>query len=61
MQRAPGVQGVTAVCYRERGVQVDWAPLPETVLIEADRILRVDNDRSRPEDGSFQIIVEGGK
>jgi hypothetical protein len=52
---------VTAVCYRERGVQPDWGPLPETVSIPADRILRVDDDPSRPEDGSFRVLVEGGK
>ena len=36
-------------------------PLPETVSIPADRILRVDDDPSRPEDGSFRVLVEGGK
>ena len=61
VQRANGVLGVTAVCYRERGVQPGWAPLPETVSIPADRILRVDDDPSRPEDGSFRVLVEGGK
>ena len=61
VQRADGVLGVTAVCYRERGVQPDWAPLPDTVPIPPDRILRVDNDPSRPEDGSFRVLVEGGK
>ena len=61
VQRANGVLGVTAVSYRERGVQPDWAPLPETVTISADRILRVDDDPSRPEDGSVRVIVEGGK
>jgi hypothetical protein len=61
VQRANGVLGVTAICYRERGVQPDWAPLPETVSIPAGRILRVDDDPSRPEDGSVRVIVEGGK
>ncbi len=61
IQRADGVLGVTAVCYRERGVQPDWGPLVETVAIAPDRILRVDDDPSRPEDGSLRVIVEGGK
>ena len=61
VQRAGGVLGVTAICYRQRGVQPDWVPLPDTVTIPADRILRVDNDRSRPEDGSLRVLVEGGK
>jgi hypothetical protein len=61
VQRANGVQGVTAICYRQRGVQPDWAALPDTVAIGADRILRVDNDPSRPESGSVRVDVEGGK
>ena len=61
VQTAHGVQGVTAVCYRERGVQPQWSPLPETVPIPTDRILRVDDDQSLPERGSLRVIVEGGK
>jgi len=61
VQSANGVQGVTAICYRERGVLPSWAPLPETVDIPADRILRVDDDRSLPERGSLRVIVDGGK
>jgi hypothetical protein len=60
-QRANGVLGVSAVSYRERGVQPTWAALPDTVAIPPDRILRVDNDPSRPESGSLRVIVEGGK
>jgi hypothetical protein len=52
---------VTAVAYRERGVLADLTALPETVFVAPDRILRVDDDRSRPEDGSLRVIVEGGK
>jgi len=61
VQRVPGVEGVTAVCYRERGLQPSWVPLPETVVIAPDRILRVDDDPSRPESGSLRVIVEGGR
>ena len=61
MQGVTGVQGVTAVCFRERGVQPSWSPLPETVTIPADRILRVDDDPSLPERGSLRVIVEGGR
>jgi hypothetical protein len=52
---------VTAVCYRGRGVQPGWSPLPESVAIASDRILRVDDDPSLPERGSLRVIVEGGK
>lgn len=61
VQRANGVRGVASVSYRQRGVQPDWAELTDTVAIPPDRILRVDNDPSRPEDGSLRVLVEGGK
>ena len=61
VQRAAGIAGVAAVAYRERGVQPAWTALPETVSVEPDRILRVDNDPSRPEAGSLRVIVECGK
>lgn len=61
VQRANGVCGVASVTYRQRGVQPDWAELPDTVTIPPDRILRVDNDPSRPEDGSLRVLVEGAK
>jgi uncharacterized phage protein gp47/JayE len=61
VQRANGVRGVVSVSFRQRGVQPDWALLPDTVAIPADRILRVDDDPSRPEDGSLRVVVEGGR
>ncbi len=61
IQSCTGVQGVTQVWYRERGIQTDWAPLPETVTIAADQILRVDDDPSRPDAGSLSVTVNGGK
>jgi Baseplate J-like protein len=61
LQQVPGVLGVTSVSYRLRGIQGSWASLPETLTIAPDRILRMDDDPSRPENGSLQITVEGGK
>jgi hypothetical protein len=61
VQACPGVVGVYRVSYRERGTQLGWGPLPETLTFSADQILRVDNDPSRPEAGSLQVIVEGSK
>jgi hypothetical protein len=61
IQSCPGVVGVYQVQYRERGVQLDWAPLPETLRFASDEILRVDNDPSRPEAGSLRVTVEGSK
>ena len=60
IQACPGVAGVTGVQYRQRGVQA-WAPLPDTLTLGADQILRVDNDPSRPESGSLQVSVEGAR
>jgi hypothetical protein len=61
IQSCPGVVGVYQVQYRERGAQLDWAPLPDTLTFAADQILRVDNDPSRPEAGSLRVTVEGSK
>ncbi len=61
IQSCTGVAGVYQVTYRQRGVQLDWSPLPDTLTFAADQILRVDNDPSRPEAGSLQVTVEGSK
>jgi baseplate J-like protein len=61
IQACPGVAGVYEVSYRQRGVQPDWVPLPETVPFADDEILRVDDDPSRPEAGSLQVTVAGAK
>jgi hypothetical protein len=61
VQACIGVDGVTRVLFRQRGVQTAWAPLPETLTVGADQILRVDDDPSRPEAGSLKVIVNGGK
>jgi predicted phage baseplate assembly protein len=61
VQACPGVDGVTQVLFRQRGVQSGWAPLPETLTVGADQILRVDDDPNRPEAGSLKVIVNGGK
>ena len=61
IQSCPGVAGVFQVQYRQRGAQLDWAPLPETLTFAADQILRVDNDPSRPEAGSLRVTVAGSK
>jgi hypothetical protein len=61
VQAVVGVQGVSSVQYRERGVQGDWTPLPETVAIAPDQVLRVDDDPSRPDAGSLSVTVDGAK
>ena len=61
IQSCPGVAGVYQVLYRQRGAQLDWTALPDTLTMAADQILRIDNDPSRPDAGSLQVTVEGSK
>ena len=60
-QNAVGVDGVTAVTYRRRGLTEDFEPMPETVVVGDDEIIRCDNDPSEPEHGSLRIVVKGGR
>ena len=61
IQNAYGVAGVVAIQYRQRGTTSTFLNLPETVKMSVDAILRLDNNPSRPERGSLNITVEGGK
>jgi hypothetical protein len=61
IQSCPGVDGVSSVQYRERGVQSSYAALPDSLTFASDQILRVDNDPSRPEAGSLVVTVQGSK
>jgi hypothetical protein len=61
IQRAVGVDGVIEIEYRRRGYLPDFVPMPETVTVGRDEIIRVDNDPSQPDHGSIEIVVEGGK
>jgi hypothetical protein len=61
VQGCSGVAGVSQVLFRQRGVQITWTALPDTLTVGTDRILRVDDDPSRPEAGSLKVTVNGGK
>jgi Baseplate J-like protein len=61
IQSCPGVDGVSEVQYRERGVQASYTALPDSLSFAPDQILRVDNDPSRPEAGSLLVTVQGSK
>jgi predicted phage baseplate assembly protein len=61
IQRAPGVEGVLSIAYRRRGVVPNYVEMRDEVDAAADEVLRVDNDPSRPERGTFKVSVEGGK
>jgi hypothetical protein len=61
IQGAPGVLGVSAITYRQRGTFNGFVDLPEVVSPAMRQILRVDNDPSWPERGTIRVIVEGGR
>ncbi len=61
IQAAYGVAGVVSIQYRRRGLIPAYVEAPDTVKVNSDEILRVDNDPSMPEHGSLKLIVEGGK
>ncbi|MDH6243223.1 baseplate J/gp47 family protein [Mycobacterium sp. OTB74] len=61
VQDCTGVAGVSQVLFRQRGVQITWTALPDTMTVGTDQILRVDDDPSRPEAGSLKVTVKGGK
>ena len=60
-QGVPGVDGVVRIRYRRRGLVNDYEPMPETVTVGSDQIIRCDNDPSEPDHGSLRIVVKGGK
>jgi hypothetical protein len=61
IQDVPGVAGVRAITYRQRGSFTGFVDLPEVVAPAPEQILRVDNDPSWPERGTIRVIVEGGR
>ncbi len=61
IQGAPGVAGVHAITYRQRGTFAGFIDLPETVAPGPRQILRIDNDPSWPERGTIRVIAEGGR
>jgi predicted phage baseplate assembly protein len=61
IQACPGVESVSELQYRQRGVVRNWVPLRETLSVAVDQILRVDNDPNRPDAGSLQVTVVGSK
>jgi hypothetical protein len=61
IQNVPGVLGVYAITYRQRGTFAGFLDLPETLSPAANQILRVENDPSWPERGTIRVIAEGGR
>ena len=61
IQGAPGVAGVLSVRFRRRGFTAGFVSMPDTVTVGSNEIVLVENNPSRPERGSIQLQVEGGK
>jgi hypothetical protein len=61
IQGVPGVAGVHAITYRQRGTFAGFVDLPEVITPGPMQILRVDNDPSWPERGTIRVIPEGGR
>ncbi len=61
IQGVPGVAGVSAITYRQRGTFSGFIDLPEVLAPAPRQILRVDNDPSWPERGTIRFIAEGGR
>jgi hypothetical protein len=61
IQSAYGVAGVVSVQFRQRGVTASFACLPDELPLGPEQILRMDNDPNRPDNGTLQVIVLGGK
>lgn len=61
IQRVPGVAGVISVLYRRRGLIPRFVAMPLIVAAGSEEIILVENDPSRPERGSIQLSVSGGK
>ena len=61
IQDANGVAGVHRIRYRRRGLIVNYVTMPAEITVGPAQIIRVDNNPSRPENGSLKIKVDGGK
>jgi predicted phage baseplate assembly protein len=61
IQAVNGVAGVTCVRYRIRGRTLGFVRMLDTVSVGVDEILRCDNDPSLPNNGSLQLVIQGGR
>lgn len=61
IQQVPGVAGVLTIKVRRRGKSLGFGELPGTIEFGAGEIFRMDNDKNRPERGSYTLDVCGGK
>jgi hypothetical protein len=61
IQNTYGVGGVVSIQFRRRGYTRGFVDMTSPVTVGRNEILRVDNDPSRPERGSVDVSVQGGK
>jgi hypothetical protein len=61
IQNSYGVDGVLSIRYRRRGVTAGFVDMPDEVRVALNEIIRADGDPSRPDAGSVDVTVGGGK
>ena len=61
IKNVTGVAGVTCLQYRMRSRTQGYAEMPDVLTVGSDEIIRLDNDPSRPDNGSLRVSVLGGK
>ena len=60
IQSVPGVRFVRDIQVHERGVTAPRAFDELILTVDADQVIRLDNDPARPNNGSLQVLTEGG-
>ena len=63
VQVVPGVAGVLGLIYRRRNAMTDYSVmnLDLPIAVAPWEIIQVDSDPNRPDHGTVQVFVEGGK
>jgi hypothetical protein len=61
VQSCPGVAGVDPIQYRGKPEPARWRPLPPVLRVAPGEILRIDNDRDRPQHGLLFVEVEAAQ
>ncbi len=60
VQRTAGVQAVPRMYVRRRG-RFGWRPFGEFLLrVGSNEVFRISNDRTRPDQGTLTLVMEGG-
>ena len=58
IQSCPAVVGVSRIEYRRTVATARWRPLPDTLRVDSDQILRIGNDPNRPDRGLLSVTAQ---